>query len=295
MFTIYNKNYKKHSGNITTINRLKNLINITESNIITNNIIGINAYLFGKQLINSDINYIIILSGTDINVDINDSFKFNIIQTTLKKAKYIVSFNNYMIDIICSKFNLNTNKIKLIKQGIPKNLKSYYYNLRCRLRIPSYIKIYVQIGNLRPIKRPDYLFNYFSHSKNSVLVLIGNIYEMDYFFPDNIYHINGLEKQGVYSCIEEADGLINTSVSEGMSSSILEAMVLQTPVYAFKNKGNMSIIKDNYNGYLFESVKIFKFIITLPIEKIIKKAREYVHMHHSIINEKHLYNALIRN
>ena len=78
-----------------------------------------------------------------------------------------------------------------------------------------------------------------------------------------------------------------------MSSSILEAMVLRTPVYAYKNKGNMSIIKDNYNGYLFSSIKIFKFIIRLPIKNIIKNAYDYVHIHHSIINEKKEYKDII--
>lgn len=293
MYSIYNNNYRIYSGNITTIKRIKKLLNLNETTLIKDHIIGVNAYTFGKLVYNTDIKFIIILSGTDINIDSNDKTKFNIIQRTLEKAQYIIAFSVYMIDEICSKFTVNINKIKLINQGISMKLKSYYYNLRSRFRIPSDKKIYVQIGNLRLVKRPDYLFDFFSHSKKAVLILIGKIYEIDYFFPDNVYHINGIEQKGIYSCIEEADGLINTSISEGMSSSILEAMVLRTPVYAYKNKGNMSIIKDNYNGYLFSSIKIFKFIIRLPIKNIIKNAYDYVHIHHSIINEKKEYKDII--
>ena len=149
------------------------------------------------------------------------------------------------------------------------------------------------VGNLRPIKRTDFLLDHFIKSKKEVLVIIGKIDEHQYIFPENVYHINGLKKKDLYACMKQSSGLINCSVNEGMAISILEAMALRCPVYAFKNPGNTSLIKDNFNGYIFEERKEFSFIIKLPTEHIIKNAFDYVAVNHSKRNERNAYLEIL--
>ena len=93
MYKILN-NSKQYSGNNTTLNRLSRLLNLELVNNLSKKMIGIHAYKFGKLVINNDIEFILIIGGTDINIDINNINKNKIILETCKQAKYIVAFNN---------------------------------------------------------------------------------------------------------------------------------------------------------------------------------------------------------
>ncbi len=51
--------------------------------------------------------------------------------------------------------------------------------------------------------------------------------------------------------------MLNLSISEGMSSSLVEAMSLGVPLLVRGNEGNKSIIKDLVTGYIFNDEKEF--------------------------------------
>jgi glycosyltransferase involved in cell wall biosynthesis len=51
--------------------------------------------------------------------------------------------------------------------------------------------------------------------------------------------------------------VLNLSISEGMSSSLVEAMSLGVPLLVRGNEGNKSIIKDLVTGYIFNDEKEF--------------------------------------
>jgi glycosyltransferase involved in cell wall biosynthesis len=53
--------------------------------------------------------------------------------------------------------------------------------------------------------------------------------------------------------IAQADVLLNTSESEGMSNAIMEAMALGTPVVARRHAGNLSLIKEGETGLAFST------------------------------------------
>ena len=92
-FKIYNDSIK-NSGNNQTLNRLSNILYLPITNRIENNIIGINAYKFGKKVINKNINYILIIGGTDINIDFQNSEKRKIIIEALRQSLVIICFTN---------------------------------------------------------------------------------------------------------------------------------------------------------------------------------------------------------
>ena len=284
----------KYSGNKNTLLRLSKLLSIEITRSILNNLIALNSYKFGLIKKNKSINYIIIIGGTDVNFDSDKNpHKFKIVLDTLQKSKYVVVFNKYLYDIVANTYKIPENKIKIIPQSLPKKLKSSKFNIRTIIPKLKNKKFFVSIGNLRPVKRPDYLFEFFKKSKKYCLVVIGEIIEGTYVFPKNVYHIGGLKKKKVYSCIKQSIGLINTSISEGMSLSILEAMKLKCPVYAFENKGNLSIIKHGFNGYIFFDTRSFKFIIKLPTKRIINNAYDYVYVKHSTRLERYEYLKLL--
>lgn len=293
MYSIYDHSLKC-SGNKKTLNRLSKLLCISKTKYLLNNIITINAYTFGLRRKDKKINYMIIIGGTDINFNAKkNQEKFKIVSKTLHDAKYIVVFNNYMYDKVIKDYKINDSKLSIIPQSIPKKLRASKFNLREYLCINKNKKIFVNVGNLRSVKRPEYLFNFFKKSKKYVYVLIGNNIEGDYTFPANVYHIKGLRSKDIYACMKNVDGLINTSKNEGMSLSILEAMKLKCPVYAFENLGNLSIVKHGFNGYIFNNLISFKFVIQQPIKKIIRNAYDYVYIKHSTRIETYSYLQLL--
>ena len=295
MYTLIDSS-NKYSGNKTTIKRLKKILQLDTSNDLSPYSIGINAYNFGTQINNMKDkckDYIVILGGTDVYDSDIVQDKKDIIAQTLDHSKCIVSFNKDMKKRVLDDFQISEDKIHVIPQSISTKLKASQYDLYTILNIPKKKKIFLMVGNLRPVKRPDFLFEYFKKSKRNVLVIIGIMDHHQYTFPKNVYHINGLKKKDLYACMKQSIGLINCSINEGMSSAILEAMVLRCPVYAFKNPGNMALVKDNYNGYIFEDKKTFSFIRKLPTEHIIKNAFDYVSVNHSTRHERNAYLELM--
>ena len=78
-----------------------------------------------------------------------------------------------------------------------------------------------------------------------------------------------------------------------MASAILEAMIYKCPVYVRHNKGNLSIIEDNQNGFVFKTPKDFLEKIKLDNVKIIENAYRYVLEYHHPKEEKEKYLELI--
>jgi glycosyltransferase involved in cell wall biosynthesis len=291
MYEIYNDSLN-YSGNNTTLIRLSKLLNLRFTNIIKNNIIGIHAYKFGKKVINKNINFIIIIGGTDINIDVYNASKLTIIRKCLEQAKFIIAFNKYIYNRLLY-FNINISKIKIIKQSVPILNPVKFYNLRNKFNIRTK-KIFLLVGNIRPVKDVYFLKNIFDNF-NMTLIIIGNIINGNYNFGKNIIHLDGLESNYIYDCMKQVDGLINTSKSEGMSIAILEAMKLKCPVYARNNEGNKSIIKHLYNGFIFENSFEFYKYSEYNVTKIIDNAYKYVsNIHNTDIEKLKYYKILIR-
>jgi len=81
------------------------------------------------------------------------------------------------------------------------------------------------------------------------------------------YHGKQLDTSLYY---QKSDFFINTSLAEGMSLSILEAMSYGLPIIASKVTGNIGLVKDGQNGYLFDlnnSENVIKKIINCKLNE----------------------------
>ena len=292
MYEIYNDSLI-YSGNDTTLTRLSNLLYLRITNKIKNNLIGIHAYKFGKKVINKNLNFIVIIGGTDINVDVYNASKLNVIRKCLKEAKYIIAFNKFIYNKL-SLFNINISKIKIISQSIPKLTLSNFINLRQRYDIKTK-KIYLLVGNIRPIKDVLYLKEIFKNNDMALIIVGKNFNDFNFNFNllKNIYHINGLPKNYIFNCMKQVDGLINSSKSEGMSISILEAMKMKCPVYVRNNNGNKSIVKNYYNGFVFSNQIQFYYQTFHDTKQIVKNAFKYVNNIHNPAIEKLKFQKLL--
>jgi len=292
----------EYSGNLVTSNRIASyfsdcLVTTTIENISKDDIIiGVHAYKVGKELINKNLNFVIIVAGTDLNCDFYDVNKKKIILEVFSQANKIIVFNTYQKNVLL----YNNFESVVIPQSISSDLPTNNFNVKKKLNICNNSKIFLIIGNLRRVKDPFFLINEFKKLYNEFgyqFIYIGSnldSYDMSYKW---IHHIDGLDQISTYSAITQADGLINSSLSEGMSSTILEAMVLKCPVYARINNSNEYIINHNITGYLFNKPSDFleKIKQSYNKDKIINNAFNYVSKYMNTNIEKEAYNRLMKN
>ena len=141
----------------------------------------------------------------------------------------------------------------------------------------------------------------------------------------HLYYHPSVDRNILLSYIQQSNLIINTSISEGESNAILEAMYIGTPVVARNNKGNQSIIEHNKNGYLFntpeEAIHLCKQLYQFSynyetyqytsetneeiktLEKdsiedpslIIKNAYQYINTEHNLQTEKELWINVVKN
>lgn len=112
--------------------------------------------------------------------------------------------------------------------------------------------------------------------------------------------IGEMAQEDLHALVKNCSAVVNSSVSEGMSAAILEAMDLEVPVLARNIPGNVAVVKHEVTGLLFsdpqEFVQLAKRLISDPaLEKeIVANGREYVRMSHSWQVERDTYRNLIR-
>ncbi|MDE1725369.1 MAG: glycosyltransferase family 4 protein [Thaumarchaeota archaeon] len=68
----------------------------------------------------------------------------------------------------------------------------------------------------------------------------------------NVHFMGSMSKEHTISLIRGSDVLVQPSLAEGISSTILEAMACKVPVIATRIGGNIELIKHNENGILVE-------------------------------------------
>lgn len=319
LYKIYVNNLEStinnYSGNNTTLSRLNRILFNSDKNYFTktiqNKIIGIHAYKFGLELLKSnnnifptDLEYIVIIGGTDINLDIDNINKEPIIRNTLLYAKYIICFNTYLSDRILKKYKniLDIKKIKLIVQSVGEieyNIKNNLLeDLVYQKTNMKFNKIFIMVGNIRKVKNPSFLksaFNDILKLRRYAVVLIGDIIEnTNIEWTNNFIHLGPIDYNLMPNIYKQASGLINTSDSEGMSTSILEAMLYKCPVYARDIEGNRVLITNMRNGFIFKDVNEFIGLTFLATDEVVERAYKYVTKYHNEKSEKSLYYQLIQ-
>jgi len=287
---LYN-GYEKNSGNLTTINRLSILLKLEITNEIEDNIIGIHIIKFGLKVYDKKINYGLIVGGTDIYDEAN--FLYNR-KEVLDNAKFIVVFNKYMLNRVLN-LSDNQNVFEIKQSFIPITINKTPNLLLNVYQERPFKKVYLFIGNLREIKDPFYLknvFDYLYEKYKYLLVIIGNNDNYDKsLFTNGYYYLGSLDYKLTLTQLLYCDGLINSSINEGMSSAIIEALYYKVPVFARENEGNCAfenIIIYNSPDHLM-NILMYNF----DYNQIINNGKiEYLLNHHPL-TEKFKYESIL--
>ncbi|XP_073864507.1 glycosyltransferase 1 domain-containing protein 1 isoform X24 [Macaca fascicularis] len=174
------------------------------------------------------------------------------------------------------------------------------------------LHIFLLICGLRQVKDPLYLVDAFSewHQEEPSVYLVIAGPEVDPVFTREVKAkvrraagvrlIGEMPQEDLHAVVKNCFAVVNSSVSEGMSAAILEAMDLEVPVLARNIPGNAAVVKHEVTGLLFsnpqEFVHLAKRLLSEPaLEKeIVVNGREYVRTYHSWQVERDTYQQLIR-
>uniref|UniRef100_A0A803TW30 Glycosyl transferase family 1 domain-containing protein n=1 Tax=Anolis carolinensis TaxID=28377 RepID=A0A803TW30_ANOCA len=233
--------------------------------------LAIHLYKAGRLLQGSRIPFGVIFGGTDINEDTKCEEKVRVMEAVLNEARFI---GNALLT------------------GIPHDGNSLCY--------------FLLICGLRRVKDPLYLADAFAEwhreDPSVQLIIIGPAVS---FFPsfisraDGVHLLKEIPQEDLHAAVKKCFAVVNSSISEGMSAALLEAMDLNVPVLARNIPGNAAIITHQETGLLYsnpeEFVQLSKSLISDPClqRKIVARAKEYVTKHHSWEHERNAYQNFV--
>uniref|UniRef100_A0A8D0KUT2 Glycosyltransferase 1 domain containing 1 n=1 Tax=Strix occidentalis caurina TaxID=311401 RepID=A0A8D0KUT2_STROC len=280
--------------------------------------LAIHLYKGGRLLQGSRIPFGIIFGGTDVNEDIKCEEKHRVMGAVLGEARFAVAFTMKMKELAAAEWGSIKHVLFLFyfNTGIkttPSETFDWYRFLQ-NADIPTdtdSLHMFLLICGLRRVKDPLHLVNVFSdwHRKDpSVhLGIIGPA--VDPLFTSEVkekvksapgvHLLQEVPQDDLHAAMKRCFAVVNSSISEGMSAAILEAMDLDTPVLARNIPGNAAIIKHKETGLLFsnpqEFVVLSKSLMNDPImeREIVTRAKDYVKKHHSWESERKAYQNLV--
>ena len=276
---------------------------------------------------------VLILGGTDINERTEDADSLRVMTQVVTRADRVVAFS----PILASRFlhywpHLST-KISTIFPAVevfpspspppPPSSSSSSSELDSipSLRntipgiLPSDMALILPAG-LRPVKDPLFLLDTLVRwnlalppgAPRMFLMIIGP--KLDVGFSQSVaerlegsqfvvYHPS-VPPQALHRALREFDAVVNSSLSEGLSNVLLEAMLLGVPVVARRIPGNESIVEHGVTGLLFDQPEQVPALVeqlakdAAMREKIIQSAAAFAHQHHDIDVERQRYQTLLK-
>ncbi|KAM9621619.1 glycosyltransferase 1 domain-containing protein 1 isoform 1-T1 [Trichechus inunguis] len=329
---------RPHTGNAVTAERvrdhleaaghiciLKDAFDFESSSEIANLIttenfgaaLALHLYRGGRLLQGHGIPFGVIFGGTDLNEDVNQREKNNVMGKILEEARFAVAFTESMKEMAQAQWPHAKGKIYVQSQGITTtpnaafNWNTFLQHAEINQSADN-LHIFLLICGLRQVKDPLYLVDAFSEwhqeEPDVYMVIVGP--EVDPVFTREVKAkvkrsagvrlLGEMPREDLHAAVKNCFAVVNSSVSEGMSAAILEAMDLEVPVLARNIPGNSAVVKHEVTGLLFsdpqEFVQLAKRLVSDPAleREMVANGREYVRRHHSWQAECVTYQRLVR-
>ncbi|XP_064620301.1 glycosyltransferase 1 domain-containing protein 1-like isoform X2 [Lineus longissimus] len=281
-------------------------------------VVGLHAFHSGRLLQDCPVPYIVIFGGTDVNEHLNYVDRMAIMTKVVQKASHIVSFNKTMQKrarsfwpVVPDESYVNIPQAVIISPSsfdIKQHLKSTGAG---HINVQDELYIFTLVAGIRPVKDPIFLLNAFSKWHQSepsrVLLIVGPVIDERYLeeFESalvnkrGIVYIPGLPFSDLHAILRDSFALVNSSLSEGMSTALLEGLALGTPAIVRNIPGNTSVVAHRQTGMLYDTPQEFiecaqELIDDTSLrEHVIDNAASLVQEKHSCDVEKTAYLALI--
>ncbi|XP_036907766.1 glycosyltransferase 1 domain-containing protein 1 isoform X1 [Sturnira hondurensis] len=280
--------------------------------------LALHAYRAGRFLQGHGIPFGIVFGGTDLNEDVTQGEKHQVMGRVLEEARFAVAFTEPMKAAAGLQWPHAKDKIHVQTQGIA-TLPSTAFRWDAFLQSAEIAScagdahVFLLICGLRQVKDPLYLVDAFSEwhrqEPDVYLVIVGP--EVDPVFTrevkakvkssSGVRLAREMPQGDLHAALGHCVALVNSSVSEGMSAAILEAMELEVPVLARNIPGNAAVVRHGATGLLFsdpqEFVQLAKRLVSDPAlaRDLGASGRAYVRAHHAWQAERDTYQHLIQS
>ncbi|XP_059532620.1 glycosyltransferase 1 domain-containing protein 1 [Myotis daubentonii] len=271
----------------------------------------------GRLLQGHGIPFGVVFGGTDLNEDVHQGDKHLVMGKVLEEARFAVAFTESMRAAACLQWPQAKGKIYVQGQGIATapNAAFPWSTFLQRAGLPQSadnLHVFLLVCGLRPVKDPLYLVDAFSEwhreEPSAYLVIVGP--EVDPVFTREVKAkversvgvrlLPEMPQGDLHAAEKNCLALVNSSLSEGMSAAILEAMDLEVPVLARNIPGNAAVVQHGVTGLLFsdpqEFVQLARRLVRDPElgAELVAQGREYVRTRHSWQAERDTYQRLVR-
>ncbi|KAF3696047.1 Glycosyltransferase 1 domain-containing protein 1 [Channa argus] len=279
--------------------------------------LAIHLFRAGRLLLDIQLPFGVIFGGTDINEDVKVEQKRVVMEQVLLKARFAVAFTDKLKEEAELFLVPQTSKIVVQPQGIKTEVsEKFCWTEFLRSSGVSWehvdeLRVFLLVCGLRRVKDPLYLVDVFSewHCENprNVLVIIGP--KMDPVITvkveavvkrtAGVFLAQERSQQELHAAMKRCFAVVNSSISEGMSAAILEAMDLEVPVLARNIPGNAVVVQHEFTGLLYSSPQEFvhqsqRLLSDPELRKgVVRNGKLYVEEHHGLNQERKIYRQLV--
>ena len=235
-------------------------------------VLGVHAYRSGKLLLGCGVPYIIVLGGTDVNIDLHERAKGEVIRRVIAEAAAVVAFNEELKTALLALIPEARTKVFLIPQAVelaPPELVDETEDdaarrrerLRAALDVTTDEQLLLLPAGVRPVKdvlwAVEAISQWHASDPRICLRIVGPVLDAKYAQTVEatlaalaaapataraVRYVGALPRAQLHDAMRLAAMVLNTSESEGQCNSLLEAMLAGTPVVARANPGNTSLL-----------------------------------------------------
>jgi len=210
-----------------------------------------------------DAPWVITLTGTDYNAGQEGASSPRILAISIERAAALIVFHDAAYAALKIKFPKYASKIHINPQGIELiNHVTTRSAVRGKHGLASDDIIFLMASGIRPVKNIGYALEAFAEIEKKIprarLLLTGA--ELDTREASRIMktgarlsrfsYLGQLSYDEMRRLMFASDVFLNTSLHEGMSGAVLEAMAESLPVVATLIPGNRALVQEGENGYL---------------------------------------------
>lgn len=221
---------------------------------------------------------VVSFTGTDLKqIQEMGESKDEIIKLLNKTEAIIVFHNEGREELI--KEGIFQDKVKVIPQTSTPMAMEYRQKKQLTESFESTNCVtFLFAAGIRKVKAPleviEMMSNLIEKVENVRLVIIGPILEkgLGEKMKETIEgekwveYLGETSHQEAQELISESDIIINGSVSEGMSNTLLEAQHMGKPILATDIAGNRAIVTHKVDGFLFKNSKEFDYYATKLVQ-----------------------------
>ncbi|XP_019949486.1 glycosyltransferase 1 domain-containing protein 1 isoform X2 [Paralichthys olivaceus] len=279
--------------------------------------LAIHLFKAGRLLLDIQVPFGVIFGGTDINEDVKVKQKRVVMEQVLLKARFAVAFTDKLKEEAEIFLLSQSSKICVQPQGIQTQVTDtfcwteFLRSSGVSTEHLDELRVFLLVCGLRRVKDPLYLVKVFSewHCENplNALIIIGP--KIDPVFTveveavvqrtAGVFLAQERSQQELHAAMKRCFAMVNSSISEGMSAAILEAMDLGVPVLARDIPGNSAVVQHKFTGLLYSSPQEFvhqsqRLLSDHELrEKVVRNGKLYVEEHHSLKQERETYQRLV--